>query len=527
MSRVLVSETIAEEGLSLLRAQAEVEVDVRTGLSPEELKSALPEYDALITRSATKVTPELIAAATRLQVIGRAGVGVDNIDVEAATAQGVAVVNAPSSNTVAAAEHTMALMLALARNLPQAHQSVAAGQWDRSSFMGVEVRRKVLGIIGLGRVGAEVARRAQSFGMQLVAYDPFVSPDYASHLGVELAPLERLLADADFITLHSPLTDSTRNMIGAAQLAMMKPGARLINVARGELVDEGALLRALDEGRLAGAALDVFAHEPPQDSPLVKHPRVVTTPHLGASTEEAQREVSIEVAEQVLAVLRGEPAGNAVNAPFLPPEVSKVVAPYVPVASAVGRLVTQLAEGQFQSIDVSYEGEIASHDTAILRSAVLAGLLGATTSERINFINANVVAQRRGLKVSEQKRDEAQQYGSLVTATVHTSGGEATISGTSMRGETHVVRVNQYWLDMVPSVPYLLFIEHQDRPGMIGLVGGITGRHDVNIAFMEVGRLSPRGRAMMVVGLDDPMPPEALEELRAIVHIEVAKVVRL
>ena len=527
MHRVLVSENIAEEGISLLSEQSEVQVDVCAGLTPEQLKEVLPKYDALITRSATKVTRELIGSATRLQVIGRAGVGLDNIDVEAATARGIAVVNAPSGNTVAAAEHTIALMLALARNIPRAHQSMSHGRWERSAFVGVEVRRKALGIVGLGRVGAEVAKRAQSFGMQLLGHDPFISTDYATQIGVELVSLEKLLAESDFVTLHSPLTENTLNMMSSTQFAMMKAGARLINVARGGLVDEAALLQALNEGTLAGAALDVFAHEPPGESDLIGHPMVVSTPHLGASTTEAQKEVAIEVAEQVLALLRGEPAENAVNVPFLPPEVNQVVAPYVPVATLVGRLVSQMADGQFHSLDLTYEGEIAGHDTTILRSAVLSGFLSATTSERINVINANVIAQRRGLLVSEQKKDKPQQYSSLLTATVHTNNGEATISGISMRGATHVVRVNQYWLDMVPSVPYLLFVEHQDRPGLIGMVGGITGRHDVNIAFMDVGRLSPRGRAMMVVGLDDPMPKKAMEEITSITYIDVAKVVKL
>ena len=525
MFRILVSDPISAEGLDLLRAEATV--DVFTDLSPAKLKSILPQYDALIVRSDTKVTPDVIRAGSRLQVIGRAGVGVDNIDVDTATARGIAVANAPSGNIVAAAEHTMALILALARNLPQAHLSLSQGRWERSAFVGVEMRGKALGIAGLGRVGSEVARRAQGFGMRLLGYDPFISAEYARNLGVELVPLNQLLEQSDFLTLHVPRSEATHHFIGAVQLAMMKSGSRLINVARGGLVDEEALLEALNQGKLAGAALDVFAEEPPQESPLVKHPHVVVTPHLGASTEEAQREVSVEVAEQVLNVLRGEPARNAVNAPFLPPEVNKVVAPFVPVAGLVGRLVTYLAEGQFGVIDISYEGEIAEHDTAVLKAAVLAGLLSPITSERVNEINANIVAQHRGLRVSERKSGEAQQYGSLIMVTVHTSSGDTTIGGTSMRGDTHVVRVNQNWLDMVPSVPYLLFIEHRDRPGIIGMVGTITGRNDVNIAFMEVGRLSARGQATMILGLDDPIHPQVLDEIRAIPHVAMAKVVRL
>ena len=525
MVRVLVSETIAKEGLELLRAEAEV--DVRTGLSPDELKEILPQYHALVARSETKVTPDVIAAGTYLQVVGRAGVGVDNIDVDSATARGIAVVNAPSGNIVAAAEHTMALMLALARNVPQAHASLTQGEWARRAFMGVEVRGKVLGIVGLGRVGSEVARRAKSFAMRLLSFDPFVSAEYAANLEVELTTLDSVLAESDFVTLHTPLSDSTRHLIDKASLAKMKPGARLINVARGELINEEDLLNALEECHLAGAALDVFAQEPPGDSKLLKNSRVIATPHLGASTEEAQREVSIEVAEQVLAVLRGESARYSVNVPFLPPEVNRVVAPFLAVGNLVGRLVTLLAEGQFSSIDIGYEGEIAGHNTTALQAAVLAGVLAPITTERVNEINASITAQRRGLRISEQKNYDAQQYGSLISVTVHTSVGDTTVSGTSMRGEAHVVRVNQYWLDMVPSVPYLLFIEHSDRPGMIGTVGTITGANDVNIAFMEVGRLSTRGRAMMILGLDDPLPPDVLSQIKADPYIEMAKVVRL
>jgi len=525
MARILIADPIDAEGVEILKAQADV--DVKNGLKPQELMEILGDYDALIVRSETKVTPEVISAGKRLQVIARAGIGVDNIDLDAATSGGIAVVNAPTGNTVAAAEHTLALLLALARNLPKAHQSLGQGHWDRSAFMGVEVRNKTLGIIGLGRVGSEVARRAQSFAMRLIACDPFVAPDYARVLGVELVPLERLLAESDFVTIHTPSSDSTYHLIGAPELAKMKPGSRIINVARGGLIDEDALLKALDEGELAGAALDVFSKEPPGDSPLVKHPKVVVTPHLGASTQEAQWEVAIEVAEQVMAVLRGEPARNTVNAPFLPPALHAVVAPYLPVASMLGKLLTHMAEGQFVGVNIGYQGEMAQHDTAILKSAVLAGLLAPVSSERVNLINAPLLAQQRGFKVTEWKRVETEEYGNLITVTLETTTGGTTMAGTSMRDEVHIVRVNDHWLDMVPSVPYLLFIEHQDKPGSIGLVGTITGKNDINISFMEVGRLSPRGKATMILGLDDPVPPEVLEEIRAISHIDTATVVKL
>lgn len=525
MPRILIADPIAAEGVELLRSQADVEV--KRGLKPQELIEVLAGYDALIVRSETKVTAEVIQAGKRLQVIARAGIGVDNIDLEAATNAGIAVVNAPTGNTVAAAEHTLALMLALARNIPQAHQSLKEGRWTRSAFMGIEVRNKALGIVGLGRVGSEVARRAQSFGMRLLAYDPFVAPDYARLLAVELLPLETLLGESDFLTLHTPLTENTRHLIGARELALMKPSARVINVARGELIDEAALLEALDTGKLAGAALDVFAQEPPGDTPLLKQPRVVLTPHLGASTEEAQREVAVETAEQVLAVLRGQPARSTVNAPFLPPEVHAVLAPYIPVAFLVGQLLTSLAEGQFLGINISYDGEIAQHDPAILKAATLAGLLASVSREPVNLINAPSQAHKRGLKITEQKSAAAQEYASLVTATLNTANGGITLAGTAMRNEAHIVKINDYWLDIAPSVPYLLFIDNQDRPGSIGAVGTVAGHHNINISFMEVGRLSPRGRAMMVLGLDDPVPTQVLEEIRSMPNINSVRLVKL
>lgn len=525
MPKILIADPIAAEGVELLRSRAEVQVML--GLRQEELIRIVGEYDALVVRSETKVTSEVINAGKRLQVIARAGIGVDNIDVEAATNAGIAVVNAPTGNTVAAAEHTVALMLALSRNISDAHRSVKGGEWRRSAFVGIEVKNKTLGIIGLGRVGSEVARRAQSFGMRLLAYDPFVAPEYARRLGVELLPLEQVLHESDFVTLHTPLTDSSRNMIGRRELGLMKQSARLINVARGELIDEAALLEALESDKLAGVALDVFAKEPPGDNPLLSHPKVVATPHLGASTQEAQREVAVEAAEQVLTVLSGLPARNTVNAPFVPPEVHAVLAPYIPVASVVGRLLTYLAEGQFVGITVRYEGEIAQHDASILKAAVLAGLLGPVTTGQVNLINASRIAQERGLSVTEQRNTAAQEYASLVSATLATTDGGVTLAGTSMRNEPHIVKVNDYWVDIAPSVPYLLFVENQDQPGSIGAVGTITGRHNINISFMEVGRLSLRGRAMMVLGLDDPVPPDVLAEIKGLPQIHNARLVTL
>ena len=525
MPKVLITDNVAVEGIDLLKKR--VPVDIKRGLSPDELIATIPDYDALVVRSETRVTEPVIAAGENLKVVARAGIGVDNIDLDAATRAGVAVVNAPIGNTVAAAEHTMALMLALARNVPQAYASMKKGRWQRSAFMGIEVRNKTLGIIGLGRVGSEVARRAASFGMRLIAFDPFVAPDFAARLGVAVMSLDELLPQADFVTLHTPLTPGTIKLISTPQLAKMKPGARLINVARGELVDEEALLEALENEHLGGAALDVFTNEPPGELPLLQHPRLVATPHLGASTEEAQREVAIEAAEQVLAVLDGQPARNTVNAPFVPPEIHAILAPYVPVASMVGRLLTSLAQGQFVGITLRYQGDVAEHNTAILKAAALVGLLGAVSGEAVNIINAPVLAQQRGLQITEQTSADSREYASLITATLHTTGDDITIAGTSMRDEPHLVRVNNYWMDVAPSAPYLLFVDNQDQPGIIGAVGTTAGRHNINISFMEVGRIAPRGQAMMVVGSDDPIPDDVLAEIKALPQVDNARVVAM
>ena len=525
MAKVLVSDNIAAAGIELLAAKTEVAV--KTGLQPAELLELIPHYDALVVRSETKVTAPVIEAGQRLRVIARAGIGVDNIDLDAATGAGIAVVNAPIGNTVAAAEHSLALMLALARNIPQAYQSLKQGEWRRSAFMGVEVCNKYLGVVGLGRVGSEVARRAQSFGMHLLGYDPFVGPDYARRLGVELLPLNELLSRADFVTLHTPLTPATANMIGSRELALMKPEARLINVARGELVDEAALLQALDNEWIAAAALDVFVDEPPQNPALIAHPRLMATPHLGASTQEAQREVAIEAAEQALAVLEGRPARNTVNAPFLATEAQDLLSPYVPVAALVGKLLTHLADDQFMGITITYEGEIAQHDTIMLDSAVLAGVLTPVSSEQVNLINAPVLARQRGLQVVVQRNAVAREYASLITATLSTGSGDITLAGASLRNAPHIVKVNDYWLDLAPTTPYLLFVDNTDQPGSIGAVGTVVGRYEVNINFMEVGRLSQRGQAMMVLGLDDPTPPAALAEIAALPQVYNARLVAL
>jgi D-3-phosphoglycerate dehydrogenase len=523
--RVLVADPLAEEGLEVLRKQ--VEVDVRTKMKPDELVSVIGDYEAVIVRSETRITREAIEAGKKLQVIARAGVGIDNVDLEAATQRGIVVVNAPTANTMAAAEHTVAMTLALARHIPQAHANLSGGAWMRQNFVGVELRNKTLGIVGLGNVGSEVARRVQGFRMKVIAYDPFVSLEYARNLRVELVSFEKVLTDADFVTLHLPLTDQSRNLIGTREMSMVKPTVRIINCARGGLIDEQALSQAIDEGRVAGAALDVFAQEPPKDSPLMKNPRVIVTPHLGASTAEAQTSVATDAAEQVLAVLNGQPARYAVNAPLIPRESLSLLSPFLKVATSLGRMVAQLAEGQMGAIDIRYEGEIAKHDLTVLKAAVIGGLLEGMSEERINVVNANMIAQKRGLRVSEYRDTSCENYASLMTVSVTTSAGTTSVAGTVMRGEMHILRVNDYWLDVVPKGGYLLFSDHRDRPGIIGAVGMITGNADINVSSMQLSRLKPRGQALMVLELDEPLRDEHMKQILSLPDIHTAKLVKV
>lgn len=511
MNRILVADPIDPEGVALLREHAEV--DVRLKLSEPDLIALIPAYDALVVRSETQVTAAVLDAAPHLKVVGRAGVGIDNIDVEAATRRGIVVVNAPTSNTIAAAEHSIALMLALARHIPQANESLRAGGWDRARFMGTEVRGKTLGIVGLGRIGQEVARRADGLAMQVVAYDPFVSADMAERLGVTLTGLEDLLRQSDFITLHSVLNAQTRGLIGPEAFKLMKPTARLINVARGPLVNEAALLDALDSGRLAGAALDVFEKEPlAADHPFRRHPKIVVTPHLGASTVEAQQGVARDVAEQIIAVLAGRPAEHAVNAPLVSAETLEFLVPYLDLTERLARFYRQIAPGRLERVRLIYAGELADYDTTPLKAAGIRGLLSGVSEERINLINAGIIARRRGLEIIEEKSTTVRQFTSLVTLEATTDKGRMLVSGTVARGEPQLVRIDDYWVNITLE-GYLLVCHNTDQPGIIGAVGTMLGKENVNIAFMQVGRDHPRGRAIMILGLDDPLAPDVAERL--------------
>ena len=516
--RVLVAEPVAEAGTDLLR-RAGFEVVVETGLDPAALEACIGDYDALVVRSATQVTAALLERGERLQVVGRAGIGVDNIDVDAATRRGVLVVNSPASNVIAAAEHTMALMLSLARNVPQADQSMRAGRWARTEHTGVQLRGKTLAVIGLGKVGSEVVRRANSFEMRVIGHDPFVSEEYARRIDVELVSMEEMLAQADFLTIHVPLTAGTQTLLGAAEFAKMKPDVRIINAARGGIVDEQALLDAVSSGHVGGAAVDTFSVEPATDTPLLKSDRIIVTPHLGASTREAQEQVSVDVAEQIIDVLAGKPAKFAVNAPMMNPEALPIIAPYVDVAHTVGRFATQLAAGQLESVYIEYAGEIARYDTLVLKAAVIQGLLAPISEERVNVVNADLVAAQRGLIIKEEKIASPEVYRSLLTVALNTSAGPKLISGASVIGRPMLVSVDEYLVDAPVGEGYMLFVENWDQPGLIGSVGTVAGAHDVNISSMDVGRQTSRDRAMMVLGLDEAMPEAALAEIRAMAGI--------
>ncbi|HKW07652.1 MAG TPA: phosphoglycerate dehydrogenase [Candidatus Dormibacteraeota bacterium] len=506
MAKILVADPLAEDGLERLRRAGEVTVVSK--LAEDELIRRIPDFDALVVRSETRVTAPIIEAGSRLRVVGRAGVGVDNIDVPAATRRGILVVNAPRGNIVAAAEHTIALLFSLARWVPQADASVKRGEWTRSKFVGTEIRGKTLGVVGLGNVGSEVAKRAHGIEMDVVAFDPVVSVERAELFNVELVSLEELLERADFITVHVPLVDSNRNLIGARELSRMKPSARLINTARGGIVDEAALADALSAGRLAAAASDVFVSEPPGQNRLLEMPNFIATPHIGASTAEAQVSVAFDVAEEVAAVLAGDLPRFAVNAPALPPEELAYLRPFADLTERLAALHSQLFGGRVSALELDFEGDLADHDVNLLTASAIKGLLQAFTEERINAVNARLIAGNRGIRLVERRSRGHSSYSSLVTVRI----AEHEIAGTVLMGEPRVVRIDLFRVDLVPDGRFLVS-RHEDRPGVVGKVGSILGEHDVNIASMQVGRDAPRANAMMILAVDDRVAPEVLQRL--------------
>jgi D-3-phosphoglycerate dehydrogenase len=510
--KILVAEPIADEGIELLRRDHEV--DVRTGLSPAELCEILPGYDALLVRSQVQVDAAMIAAGTRLQVIGRAGVGVDNVDLDAATRAGITVVNAPTGNTIAAAEHTLALLYAVARKVAAADASLRRGEWKRAQFTGLELRGRTIGIVGLGKIGQAIAARARAMEMTVLASDPFVTAEQAAHHGVELVGFDDLLARADVVSVHVPLTRTTKNLISHEQIARMKPGAIVLNVARGGVLDEAAVAEALRAGTLGGAGIDVFEHEPPSGSPLLDAPNTILTPHLGASTAEAQVAVAEEVADQVLDVLAGRSARYAVNAPLLTPETAQALAPYLPLAEVLGRFFAQFCRTGVRTLTLEIGGDLADFDGTPLTAAVLRGLLETSTTERVNLVNAGALAKARGIRVVERKTPDAGAYASLLTLSGEADGGTTTVAGTVAGGEARLTRLNEYPLDMEPA-DVMLITRHRDRPGMIGAVGQTLGQADVNISAMHLGRSAPRADALMVLALDDDVPPAVADQIRS------------
>ncbi len=517
MARILVTEELAPLGLERMRDPGH-EVDVRLGLSPAQLLETVPGYSALVIRSGTKVTADVLDAGRDLVLVGRAGSGLDNVDVEPATRRGVMVVNAPLSITVSAAEHMMALLLAQARNVPQAHTALRSGSWQRSRWEGVELQGKVLGVVGLGRIGALVAQRAHAFGMQLVAHDPYVSPDRARQMNVQLLSLDELVRVSDFITIHLPKTPETMGLIGKELLATARPGLRIVNAARGGIVDEDALAAAIAEGRVAGAALDVFETEPCTSSPLFELENVVVTPHLGASTREAQDKAGETIADQVVLALAGEFVPYAVNVDAS--EASETVRPFLSLAERLGRIFCSLNSGTPPRLSVHYQGQLAAYDTRILTLAVLKGLLGAATDEPVTYVNAPQLASEAGLEVREVRISEAHDYVNLVTLRSDDHALAGTLFGLS--DEARLVMVDDHTVDIPPS-RHMAVVRNDDRPGMIGVVGTRLGAAGVNISDMDVGRSPSGAAALMILTTDQSVPEPVIEELRkepGILHVQ-------
>lgn len=527
MYKVLISDPLSEFGIQKLLDAPDVEVVQKPGLSPSDLLAEIHEYDALLVRSQTQVTAEVFAEAKKLKAVGRAGVGVDNIDIQAATQYGVVVINAPDGNTISTAEHSFAMLMALARKIPQAHKKLTDGTWDRKSFQGVELNDKTLGIIGMGRIGTEVAKRAKAFNMKVIGFDPFLTEDRAKKLGVTSGTVDDIVREADFITVHTPLIKETRHILSTDQFAKMKDGVRIINCARGGIIDEKALYEAILTGKVAGAALDVFEQEPPVDNPLVGHPQVVVTPHLGASTVEAQENVAVDVSEELLKILRGESFKNAVNLPSLPAHVMEKVQPYFELGEKLGSFLAQVTVGALQEVSITYSGELTEVDISPLTRTILKGVLSFRLGEEVNYVNAPHLAKVREITVNEQKSSHNRGFTNLITLELKTNQQTRTISGTRLNGYgARIVKIDGYSIDAATE-GQLLFIHHNDRPGAIGRVGTILGTNEVNIATMQVGRRDIGGDAIMLLTVDKPLSPELLDtlgelqEVKSVTQIEL------
>jgi D-3-phosphoglycerate dehydrogenase len=529
MFKVLVSDPISDLGISLLVEASDIAIDKKTGLSEDELVAIIGEYDALLVRSQTRVTERIMTAAKQLKVIGRAGVGVDNIDLEAATKRGIIVINAPDGNTITTCEHTFAMMMAVARHIPQAYAKTIGGVWDRKSFVGVELRNKVLGVLGMGRIGSEVAARAKAFGMTVFGYDPFLTEERAEKMGVHKASVDEIIRGADFITVHTPLTPETRHMIGKDQFAVIKKGVRIINCARGGIIDESALIDAINAGQVEGAAFDVFEEEPPAaDHPFLKHPKVIVTPHLGASTIEAQENVAIDVSEQLLHILRGEPFKNAVNMPPVAADVLSKLEPYFSLGKKLGSFAAQFAVGPVKEIAVSYAGDLADVDTQPLTRRIVEGMLAHHLgSDQVNVVNAMHLAKTREVNIVVTKTQASKGFTNQISVILRTDKEERLVAGTLLNGlGSRITQIDKFSVDVEPQ-GHILLISHDDKPGIIGRVGTLLGTNDINIATMQVSRKIAGGAAIMVLGVDKDVPKQVIGELTALPDLNKAKEIHL
>ena len=520
MFKILISDPLSEDGIYPLREADNLEVEVDTGLDPEALLKKIDQYDGLLVRSQTQVTREVIEQAHNLKVIARAGVGVDNIDLDAATENGIIVVNAPDGNTNSAAEHTMAMIMSLARNIPQAYMSIQEKKWDRKSYVGVELRDKTLGIVGLGRIGAEVARRAKGQRMKVIAYDPFFTEEQAEAMGIGFGSFEEVIAAGDFITVHTPLLKETRHIINKEAFAQMKDGVRIINCARGGIIDEDALYDAIVEGKVVGAALDVFEEEPAIGHKVLTLNEVIATPHLGASTVEAQENVAIDVSHDVVRILSGGLARNPVNIPSVPREVMRKIEPYFYLSEKLGLFLAQLEPGSIEEININYAGDLTALEIAPLTQNTLKGLLSRYLGTRVNNVNAAYLAEQRGITVHEKKTSAARGFTNLMTVEISSKDGTRKVSGTLLNGlGARIVKVDDYSMDVIPE-GHLVLVHHQDQPGAIGRVGNLLAEKDVNIATMQVGREQVGGSAIMMLVIDRPLTKEELEGMEAMEGFE-------
>lgn len=521
--KVLIADGVSQKGIDILGK--EFEVEVRPKLAPEELLAIIPQFDGLIVRSATKVTKEVLEAAVNLKVVGRAGVGVDNIDIEAATAKGVIVLNAPEGNTIAATEHTMAMMLAMARNIPAANETMQKGEWNRKKYMGVELRGKTLGVIGLGRIGSGVAKRALAFDMEVIGYDPYINEERAKTLGIEVVSLDDIYRRSDFITVHMPLTAQTKHMISKEAIAKMKKGVRLINCARGGIIEEAVLAEAVKEGVVAGAAIDVFESEPLEEASLLRGlANVVLTPHLGASTVEAQVGVAVDVAYGVAAALRGEPVSTAVNMAPVSAQVMQTIRPYFALAERMGCTARSLADGAVSEVEVEYNGEITKVDTKMITTAVLKGLLNPILQDAVNYVNAPGIAKSRNIKVRSVKNEQSDHFSNLITVRITAAKNKAEVQGTLFGEEARIVTINKHRVDVDPHAR-ILICPHINRPGIIGSVGSIMGASGINISGMQVGKTDIQGTNIMVLSIDNDIPASVLSQVVAVDGIFDAKLV--